>query len=341
MAIRPRSVFAALALVALSVPSCGDDETSGESSDVGTDAVAQGDSGVDAGVDVAVQGDVVADGEGSGDASGDIGGRDSGADDSGTALCSYEHGGTWLLSAIHFIIPGADGHVDGFDVDGIVSTAGDTRGCGKADVTSPDGRTGIDNQFATLLPGVIEQLGDIDSQVSNQITLGQLSYVFRVSFGDDDSCTFEIVPTDGAVMLDATGEIERYQTVGLDSEGVSTTTTCSAAPMCGSWTATGTRLELPFTFLGTPIHIALEPWQLSLDVDDTGLAHILVGGAMPMADVDIFLEALSGDTTTRAIQQQVRGILPILADTFPDEDGECTGISAGLRFEALPAYVFE
>ncbi len=41
---------------------------------------------------------------------------------------------------------------DGFDLDDHDSAPGDPVGCGRLDYTAPDGRHGVDNQLALLIP---------------------------------------------------------------------------------------------------------------------------------------------------------------------------------------------
>ena len=67
----------------------------------------------------------------------------------------------WLMRRLEFLAH-QDGIVDGLDLDGHVTVPGDGTGCGKADFVAPDGREGIDNAFARLVPA-IESVGGEDA----------------------------------------------------------------------------------------------------------------------------------------------------------------------------------
>jgi hypothetical protein len=76
-------------------------------------------------------------------------------------MCTTEpgqHDGVILFRGITFTREDM-GVSDGFDLDGRVSDRGDAQSCRKADFTSTDGRTGIDNQISQLLPIIEEQTG--------------------------------------------------------------------------------------------------------------------------------------------------------------------------------------
>jgi len=313
------------ALAAVVLAACGAEES---------------DDAVDTGADVAGD-EGASDGSSATDGDDGSGGADAPADEVPPVdRCDITAGKTWLLSEVRFVMPGDDRTVDGFDVDSRVSGASDAEGCSKPDNRAPDGRTGIDNQFAGLLPLAAAQLGDLDGFVNAQVTLGQLSYIFDVRPTDDSACAFLMQSTDGQVLVDSAEQVIPYQTVALSTERTSTRGTCEETAPC-EWTATGGRFEMPFTFLGTPIHIALDPYIFRMRMADDGSIDVLVGGSMPLPDVDIFLQALDGDGTTRQIKEQVQGLIPVIADMFPGDDGKCTGISAALRFRAVPAYVYE
>ena len=58
---------------------------------------------------------------------------------------------TYVMRSLYFA-RSEEGVGWGFDLDGHASAAGDPEGCGKADLTDPEGQGGIDNAFAGLLP---------------------------------------------------------------------------------------------------------------------------------------------------------------------------------------------
>ena len=69
----------------------------------------------------------------------------------------FENGGfmlpnshTNILRAYTMTQPDENGHVVGFDLDDTITQEGDEAYCREGDFVSPDGREGIDNQFADL-----------------------------------------------------------------------------------------------------------------------------------------------------------------------------------------------
>ena len=58
---------------------------------------------------------------------------------------------TNVIRQIIFLQEGTPGVVPGFNLDDRISEDGDEYTCGHADLEDPQGREGIDNQFATLL----------------------------------------------------------------------------------------------------------------------------------------------------------------------------------------------
>ncbi len=235
---------------------------------------------------------------------------------------------------------------DGLDIDGLDSTSDDVAGCYANDFVSPDGRRGIDNQFATLLPLIEDFVGteNIDAILEGAIANGQLLLVMNVEGVDDsreDSCVdVSLGPGSGAPLLDAAGAYVPYQTFGYDRE---------TAPV----SHLGGRIEggvlhagpadviLPVRILDAEFNLHLHGARFRMEITEEPLGggfslRGFGGGGIEVADFEDIVAGLNiGDDVIGAVVP----LLSNLADMAANESGTCSQVSAALRFETTPAYV--
>jgi hypothetical protein len=142
------------------------------------------------------------------------------------------------------------------------------------------------------------------------------------------------------VLFGADGRTLAYQTVELyDGAVESTSTSCESNGECGL-SAAGDDLTIEFTFITQEIRIDLSTWQGDFEIADDGTLTGMVGGAVALDGVMDIVEGLGG-CGDEPIREVLEPLLPNFADVFPDDDGQCTGISVAVRIEALPVYLFD
>lgn len=274
---------------------------------------------------------------------GDAGeGDDAGGDDAAIAApaCAESATGTWIITRFEFLATNPDGTVDGYDVDGVVSDGSDAEGCAKVDATSSDGTEGIDNQLAVLLPALEATGVSLQTLIGARIKEGQIVFVTELDGTYDDCDAVRFQRGDGEVLFGSDGSTLAYQTLGLyEGATESTSTTCESTSECGV-RVTGEQLTLEFLFITQEIRIDLFEWQGDFEVGDDGTLTGLIGGAVGLDGVMDIVEGLGG-CGDEPIRQALEPLLPNFADVFPDEDGQCTGISVAVRIEAVPIYLFE
>lgn len=290
--------------------------------------------------DVADGGDVAADttdvttdaGEGSADAAADA------AVPGPTCLDSAT--GTWLVTRFEFLGTNEDGTVDGFDLDDRVSTARDDGGCNKLDDTSSAGTPGIDNQLSELLPALEATGVSLDVLIDARIQEGTLLFAAQLD-GTGESCDgLRFQRAEGDPLFATTGRYLPMQTLDLyDGATESTTTSCAWTEGCGL-TAAGDELVLEFLFITQEIRIELTSWQGEFRVRDDGTLEGLIGGSVELDSAMDIVTSLGG-CGDGPIRDVLEPILPRFADVFPDENGDCTGISAAVRVEAVPIFLFD
>lgn len=229
--------------------------------------------------------------------------------------------------------------VDGFDLDGRVSTAGDIEGCRQADYTSPAGTPGIDNQIARLLPVVDSMTGGaLDGLIQAAVNNGQLLVAITLDGVDDlrnDDCvTFHLQRVAGMPFVGSDMRIDPGQSFDLQRD--QPVTTAPGRIREGVLEVGPATLRLPVTALDARFVLTLNRGRLRATVRDDGSMTGVVAGGVSVAE---FSETIRGLTISRNEMAAFTGALRLFADLAPDEAGACTQISMGLSFSARPAFV--
>lgn len=229
--------------------------------------------------------------------------------------------------------------VEGFDLDRHTSGVGDPVGCRHADFTSPDGLPGIDNQVARLLPVVDSMTGGaFDGLIQAAVNNGQLLVAVTLEGVDDlrdDACvTLRFQRVQGQPFVGSDMRIDPGQTFDL-SRGEPETR--AAARITGGVLEAGPfELPLPVAALDARFVLDLHGARIRATVrPDGGLSGVLGAGI----SVREFGDTISRYGIGASLQSSIGGALRLFADLAPDDAGACTQISAGLRFDARPAFV--
>lgn len=276
-------------------------------------------------------------GAGSGDVAADV---DAGADAPAVPACHEHTTGTWLVTRFEFLGANEDGTVDGFDLDDRVSTAADDGGCNKFDATASDGTPGIDNQLSELLPALEATGVSLDTLIGARIREGTLLLVAELD-GEATACaSLQFQRGDGDPLFDTTGTYLPFQTLDrYDGATQSATTSCDWVDAC-SLDASGDLLVIEFLFITQEIRIDLQSWRGSLELQSDGSLRGLIGGGVSLDSAMNIVTSLGGDGD-QPIRDVIEPLLPRFADVFPDAEGDCSGISAAVRIEAVPIFLFD
>lgn len=246
-----------------------------------------------------------------------------------------------VLSSFAFVRAdaAAGSRVEGFDLDGRVSAAGEVAGCRQGDFVSPDGTRGIDNQVARLLPIVDAMTGGaFDGLIQSSVNNGQLLVALTLDGLDDlrdDPCvTLTFHRVTGMPFVGGDMRIDPDQTFDVDRAHPPTRV---AARLRGGVVETDPfELPLPIAALDARFTLVLHGARVRLRLaPDGGLAGVVGGGIV----VETFGEEIQRYGIGAELQRIFLTTLRLMADLAPDAGGVCRQISAGLRVEARPAFL--
>lgn len=236
------------------------------------------------------------------------------------------------------------GVAPGFDLDGKVSGADDVGTCKKADLKSPDGQAGIDNEFAKLVPLVeASGIGALEGLIQSTINDGGIMLMIQLDGLDDpvndDDVTMRVRAGAGLPLLGTDGLLLAGQTFAKhpDSPEVST----PARVVDGVVTATPFDLKLPLVVFGVRYDLDVRGVHIRARLTESGgMAEGIFGGGLTMASIiDI---AQKGAADQKNLVELVMGVLGGAGDLEPDPvTGECTQMSAVLAFTGVNAYLFD
>jgi hypothetical protein len=235
-----------------------------------------------------------------------------------------------------------DGVSDGFDLDGVTTSAGDDEGCGVADLNSPDGQTGVDNAVAGLLPILdLTEAVVLEDLVADSIRNGALLLMADLEGVDDtqdDACVeLRVLKGQGVPMIGNDGELLPHQTFAIDPQA--TSDIAPAAFEAGVFTAGPIGyVALPITVLDLNTTLELFDARVRLVESEDGVWRgVLAGG--------VTLQQLTDIASLQNISDEVYALigpaLTRLADLAPDEAGACQQLSVALELEMVPAFAYD
>ena len=224
--------------------------------------------------------------------------------------------------------------VAGFDLDARVSAADDTESCNQADFVAPDGREGIDNQLASLWPTIQAVTGDaVGGLIQGAINNGDLLIGLGITL-DGDQVTLGVQTLRGNPLIGTDAKLLSHQTFTRDTESASSTATGVRE---GEWLVAGPfEIVLPLVILSFELDLVVSGAYLRVRYDADGHIQGSLGGGI---SVEQFMGALSVADVPEGLISFVRTTLQSRADLDRDDSGMCRGLSAGLVFNATPAWV--
>ena len=274
------------------------------------------------------------------------GGDASGPDVADATADAYFEGSSYVLEGSHanvirrilFTAESAPGVADGFDLDERVSERGDEQSCGHGDLVAPDGRVGIDNQFAKLWGAIQPIVGEqVEGLLQGAINEGRVLVMAELAGVDDlrndDDVTFNLYRAILDPDVGTFGLISPSQTFYFDYD-TPVSTAENVAIVDGRVIAGPVRLDLPINILELNIIMPLENAFVRFDIAEDGtFVGIMAGGI----HVPTVIEALL-DTPAAQETELVAPFFENNAD-MQRVDGECQVISATFGFEGTTAFV--
>ncbi|MDC3955495.1 hypothetical protein [Polyangium jinanense] len=230
----------------------------------------------------------------------------------------------------------------GFDLDGRTSDSTDSLSCGKADFTDADGRSGVDNQLAPLVPEVEKFVGDaIDGLLQGSINDGQLVILMEMENVDDftnDTCVNlgVQVGVKKRPTLGTDGIIEAYQTFEPDP-AASRSYVMNARIENGVLETGPFALAIPLAIFDVAFTLNVQDARFRFTIDEEHrLKGILGGGVLPQEIID----GVKDGDGLEDLLPQIKLLLDANTDLAYNEDtGKCEQLSATLDVEGVPAFL--
>lgn len=229
----------------------------------------------------------------------------------------------------------------GLDLDGVNSDINDPTGCYKADMMDPEGNSGVDNQFARIIPGLIAVGGEaIEGLVQQAINSGELLMLARLTHVDDmqdDACVnFELIRAQGAPNVGTHGLIESGQTFDRNPD-IPPSLVDGAVIEGGRLTAGPIDFDLPIQIFDIHVTIPAKDATFIIDLDAEGGAKGFMSGRVSAAEIREIAEGIDGGGS---ITELIISVVEGNADLSPDADGVCQDVSVTLEFDTTSAFLF-
>ena len=239
---------------------------------------------------------------------------------------------------------GKDGVAPGFNIDGVVSADGDEASCGKSDFIAPWGATGVDNQFARLVPLIeLSGIGALEGIVEAVIKDGGLLILVQLEGVDDQKndsdVRLRVRLGSGAPLLGTDGQVLAGQTFHLHDN--SPETTLNGTIVDGLLTTNAVDTELPIVVFGVGYALKLRKAQFRGRLTESGgLTDGFLGGAVPITSIlEIAKKAEEGQ---KGVYDLVSAIMETAGDLSRDKDtGLGTEISATFGFSSVSAFLMD
>lgn len=259
----------------------------------------------------------------------------------------------FVLSSIVFTRRNDEGQVWGFDLDEHDSKTPDAAGCNHADYRDPDGNSGIDNAFASLIPSYSEQVPNptTDDQLdmfeyllSTQIADGKTLVTVEMK-GTDPSCLKVVVGRAvGPILTDTNGLILDGQSLRRDATARPVSLSC--VPLVQNTIRTS-RFDTSLVLTALPGHasaVLIHPndarLRFSLSEDRySGWGYL--SGSLIREEAEALLstyQSINGHTVA-TIEPEVALAVEEAADLATKQAGPCSALSVGFDVQAVQVFL--
>ena len=245
------------------------------------------------------------------------------------------------VSAVRtFDVPKVDGNVaPGFDLDGLTSDLSDGRTCYHADLTSPDGAVGIDNQLATLIPFFdVEGEGAFGALIQQAINDGRLLLLFELAKRADDTHELRIYRGDDKPLLGTDGLLLADQT--LAAQAGEPLVRAEIGAIAGKTIEIGpVDLSIPVVVFDGTYDMHMPEGRVRMQLDDEGnIVGGVLGGGIPMESLNKMLAQAA--VRLPSFVSVLRSTVEEATDMALKSDGSCDQMSAAIVFDSVSAYKF-
>ena len=229
----------------------------------------------------------------------------------------------------------------GFDLDDEVSTTSDST-CGGADVVDPNGVAGIDNALGAVLPLLDgTEAVALEPLIAQFIAEGELLLLVEVAGheGGDETCpSVAVLRGGGNPLVGADATILGGQTFELDPDSEQAAPVTATVTSDGAVLASGLEVEMPVQIFSADLDLSILNATTHLEpTEDGGFSGVLAGGVPYQPLLDGLLNA----AIDQSVKTLLQAVLPSVADLAPDENGDCTQLSAVIEIEAVPGFLYE
>ncbi|MEZ4269278.1 MAG: hypothetical protein R3F39_23215 [Myxococcota bacterium] len=245
-----------------------------------------------------------------------------------------------VVQVMHFVAEGPPGVTSGLNLDGLVTTATDSTGCGQPDFVGPDGRPGVDNAFAHVLPPLEATMSSTVNETAQEaINTGEVLLLLAVDGIDDpqndDKVTVSLYRADGRPNLGTDGRVLAGQSFYI-AEGEAWSRDENATIKDGVISAGPFPIVLSLDFFDTHIDLLMDNARVEYRLDASGnLTGVL--GAMSHEDT-LYKMVNDLDADFLPIAQV---LLPEYADIDMDGDGRCDALSLGVELTGASAHLYQ
>lgn len=249
----------------------------------------------------------------------------------------------YVFDTIGFTRLDKDGHAPGFNLDGKISDETDASTCKHADFISPDGTPGIDNQFATLVP-LIEATGisAVEKLLQASIESGGILLLFELDGLDDlvndPEVHLSVRAAFGTPLLGTDGRLLTDQTFHVSPRDPHVNAG-NATLVNGIMETQPFDLDLPVQVFGKDYTLEARGTHVRFRiVDGERIANGILAAGITISSV--LAIAKKGAEDQGDILPIVTNLVDGNGDLYPDADGNCQQMSAGLQFTGVSAFFF-
>jgi len=213
-------------------------------------------------------------------------------------------------------------------------------GCGVDDFENLQGSSGVDNSFGTMIPILeLTEGAAIEVYIQNLINNGEVLIMVEMEDVDDpynDTCVnVNLLRGLGEPTVGTDKIIESGQTFDRNMD-LPMSRTENQVIDAGALEASPLEFNLPFNIFDIALEFNLHESTLRFEQGQDGHHTGYIAGGLYINEI---IEFVAGRTDID-IGDLVIDLVTSRADLWPDESGQCQGISVVFEFKAKPAFFY-
>jgi hypothetical protein len=216
----------------------------------------------------------------------------------------------------------------------------ETGGCGVEDLDNPQGGSGVDNSFGTLIPILeLTEGAAIEIYIQNLINNGEVLIMVEMEDVDDaqnDTCVnVNLLRGLGDPTVGTDKIIESGQTFDRNLE-LPMSRAEGQTILDGAMEASPLEFNLPFNIFDIELEFNLHDSTLRFEQGTDGHHTGYIAGGLYINEIIDFVDGRNDID----IGDLVIDLVTTRADLWPDQNGQCQGISVVFEFKAKPAFFY-